>query len=175
MDFQNLALTRYSCRNFKADVLSRETILSIIETASLAPSAVNKQPWQVTIFNNPERIKALSACYSRDWFKTAPAVLLVCANLHESWVRQSDSKNHAEIDAAIFIDHLTLAAADKGIGTCWVCNFDVKELVSQLNLPENIVPVALIPMGYPANEGIPEKKRKNINEFIKWDNESKNS
>lgn len=65
---------------------------------------------------------------------------------------------------AIAVEHLCLAAAEKGIGTCWVCNFDVERCRKVLDLPYGIIPVALIPMGYSADESTPAKKRKEISE-----------
>jgi nitroreductase len=174
MNFNALATQRYSCRQYKAEPVPVELITDVIHTASLAPSAVNYQPWHVIVANTPHKIAQIASAYHRDWFIKAPVVLVVCANTHQAWVRSTDNKNHAEIDTAIFIDHITLAAADAGLGTCWVCNFNPDILCSLLNLPLHIIPVALIPMGYPYHELLPEKKRKDIKQIIIWENDLAN-
>ena len=78
-----------------------------------------------------------------------------------SWHRSNDGKDHAAIDVAIAVDHLTLAAAEVGLGTCWVCNFDAKRCAAILHLPADVEPVVLVPMGYAAaGNVVPTKKRK---------------
>lgn len=67
---------------------------------------------------------------------------------------------------AIAVDHITLQAAELGLGTCWICNFDAPKCSETLNLPEHIEPIAMIPVGYPEKENIPPKKRKTLEEII---------
>ena len=126
----------------------------------MAPSAVNYQPWRFAVVTDPERLAALKTAYPREWIQTAPCIIVACANHEESWHRKSDGKDHADIDLGIAVEHLCLAAAEQGLGTCWVCNFDVPCCREVMQLPENLEPVALIPLGYPANPSVAEKKRK---------------
>lgn len=86
--------------------------------------------------------------------------MLVCENRNEAWTRRYDDKNHADIDVAIAIEHLCLAAAEQGLGTCWVCNFRVQLCRELFSLPDEWYPAAIIPVGYPATGNIPEKTRK---------------
>jgi nitroreductase len=93
--------------------------------------------------------------------------IVACGNYQESWKR-SDGKDHCDIDVSIAVTHLTLAAAELGLGTCWVCNFDTKFCSQYLNLPESVEPIAIIPIGYPANPDVfvnNGKNRKNIEEI----------
>ena len=85
-----------------------------------------------------------------------------------SWIRK-DGKDHCDIDVAIAVDHMTLAATDLGLGTCWVCAFDAKKCHKVLELPENLEVIALLPMGYPMEESEPEKKRKSIKDMVSWE------
>lgn len=94
-----------------------------------------------------------------------PAYILVCENHGAAWTRRYDEKNHADIDVAIAIEHLCLAAAEQGLGTCWVCNFRVQLCQELFNLPDEWYPVAIIPIGYPATSAIPEKTRKAMAEI----------
>ena len=165
MNFKELCQMRYSVRAYKPDAIPAEKMEYIKEWARLAPSAVNKQPWHFITFTNEEDRQRLQQCYDREWFKEAPAYILVCENQGEAWTRRYDGKNHADIDAAIAIEHICLAAAEQGLGTCWVCNFRVQLCQELFQIPEHLYPVAIIPIGFPADDVIPEKTRKEISEI----------
>lgn len=165
--FTSLANQRYSCRDFQPKKVEHEEIIKVIDAARLAPSACNKQPWTFHIVENPEIRNALVECYNREWFKTAPMYIVAVGNHNEAWKR-ADGKDHTDIDIAIAVEHLCLAASSLGLGTCWVCNFDKDKCAEILNLNEGEEPIVIIPIGHPTKSDIPEKKRKNIDEIIKW-------
>ena len=166
-NFKDLVQIRYSCRNYSPIAIDRSIIEQLLETAHFAPSATNAQPWRVFVLNTPESLAKVRRAYNREWFATAPVVLMLCAQTSNAWTR-ADGKNHADIDLAILADHLTLAAADMGLATCWVCNFDAAMLSKDFNLDADCKPVVLLPLGAPATDDIPEKKRKDISEFVEW-------
>ncbi|GAB6010949.1 nitroreductase family protein [Viscerimonas tarda] len=171
MNLKELSQNRYSVRAYLPDEIEKEKLDYMLECARLSPSACNFQPWFLYIVSSPDKKKALQAAYNRDWFKTAPLYIVVCADRSQSWKRTaSDQKDHGDIDAAIVSEHICLAAEDAGLGACWVCNFDPSILKKALNLPENQEPVAIFPVGYidKANSIIPEKKRKEISGLTKW-------
>jgi nitroreductase len=94
-------------------------------------------------------------------------VIVVCGDHTRSWHR-TDGKDHADIDVAIAVDHMTLAAAEAGLGTCWVCNFNSMDLAKILNLPKGTEAAVMLPIGYPAEEGDPDRhgeKRKPLSEI----------
>ena len=165
MSFLELVKKRYSVRSYELRPIEPEKLDYVMECVRLAPSAVNFQPWKFAVITEPEALKVIKTAYGREWFQTAPCVIVACADHDKSWHRQADGKDHADIDVAIAVEHLCLAAAEQGLGTCWVCNFDVPRCCEVLNLPEHIKPVALIPIGYPVNEEVPEKKRKSAEEI----------
>ncbi len=167
--FSNLLLRRYSVRNYLSTPVEETKILKVLEAARLAPSAANYQPWHFIVVTKPENLIKLHAAYHREWFKTAPVVIVACADHSVSWKRKYDGKNSADIDVAIAIDHITLQAAELGLGTCWICNFDPKKCNETLNLPSHIEPIAMIPLGYPADKKAPVKKRKSPDEIIRWE------
>lgn len=120
----------------------------------------------VSVFVTDEAVlKALYSCYKREWLATAPCIIVACVDHNESWHRRADNKDHADIDIAIAVEHLCLAAAEQGLGTCWVCNFDAPQCSEVLGLPENLEPAVLIPVGYAEDEPT-EKKRKPLNEIL---------
>jgi len=166
MDFSQLALSRSSVREFSTREIEEEKLLQVLNSARLAPSAVNFQPYRLYVARKGEVQDKLKSCYHREWIKNAPVILVVVGLHAMGWKRASDRKDFTEIDAAILTDHLVLQAADLGLGTCWVCNFDVKAVQSILDLKEDEDPIALIPMGYPLGEILSNKKRKGLDELI---------
>jgi len=126
------------------------------------------QPWAFIVVKNENR-DALRDCYHREWFNSAPVYIVICGNHQQAWHRASDGKDHTDIDAAIATDHMTLAAAQQGLATCWVCNFDKEKTSRVLNLPDYLEPVAILPLGYPADEvniNRHDKKRKAFDEVV---------
>ncbi len=102
-------------------------INKILQAARLAPSAVNYQPPRHFIVATDEELKAeLAKAYTRDWFREAPVIIVALGDHQRAW-RRRDGKGHCNIDVAIAVDHLTLAAASLGLGTCWVCALTRKE------------------------------------------------
>ena len=165
MEFLELVKRRYSCRNYQSKPVEQGKLDYIMECVRLAPSAVNRQPWRFRIVSSEEGRKKLCQCYSREWFTTSPVIIIASILHDEEWVR-SDGKHHGDIDIAIAVEHLCLAAAEQGVGTCWVCNFDAKLCKSLFELSDNEEAAVLIPLGYPADE-LREKNRKSISEIIK--------
>lgn len=168
MSFIELAKKRYSVREYKDMPVEKEKILEVIEAARFSPSAVNFQPRHFIVVTTEELKSRIAEAYPRDWFKKVPAVIVVCGDHLSSWKRK-DGKDHCDIDAAIAVDHMTLAAADMGLGTCWVCAFDAGKCHQILGLPENLEVIALMPIGYPADDEVPQKKRKSVNEIVSWE------
>ncbi|NLM13845.1 MAG: nitroreductase [Epulopiscium sp.] len=168
MSFIDLARKRYSVRKFKDMDVEKEKILQVLEAARLAPSAVNYQPCHFIVITDKEMRKKVAEAYPRPWFQGAPTIIVACGDHAQSWTRK-DGKDHCDIDVAIAVDHMTLAAADLGLGTCWVCAFDAKKCHEILELPENLEVIALLPIGYPMEENEPEKKRKSIKDMVSWE------
>ncbi len=135
-----------------------------MECVRMAPSAVNKQPWKFRILTSEEDLQTICQCYKRDWITTAPVVIVASILHDEEWVR-ADGKHHGDIDIAIAVEHLCLAATEQGLATCWVCNFDAALCKSSFGLGANEEAAVLIPLGYAADE-LKEKKRKDISEII---------
>lgn len=167
--FSHIVSGRFSCRSYSDRVPSQEQIDALIESARLAPSACNRQPWRLAVIGPDDKAgrKAVLAAYPREWVATAPYYIVVCAVPTEAWVRPHDGKNHYDIDIAIATEHICLAATEMGLGTCWICHFDPARLTVDLALPHGTVPVVILPVGYPAEgTAAPEKKRKTADEIL---------
>jgi nitroreductase len=169
MYFDEILKNRFSVREFKKRAVEHEKLVQILEAGRLAPSAVNFQPWHFIVVRETAGLQKIQAVYPREWFKTAPVVIVACSDHFQSWKRGSDQKDSADIDIAIAVDHMILKATDLELGTCWVCNFDRKRCSDEFQIPPHIEPVVLIPLGYPDCQA-PEKKRKNLNEIVHWEN-----
>lgn len=163
MNFLDLAGSRYSCRAYQPRAIEPEKLDYILQCVRLAPSAVNRQPWRFHIITSADERQKLQECYNREWFRSAPLYLIASVMHDEEWVR-ADGKRHGDIDIAIAVEHLCLAATEQGLGTCWVCNFDAEACRTLFHLPENEEPAVLIPLGYPADEPKP-KIRKSLEEI----------
>ena len=168
MDFLALSESRYSVRGYQARPVPDELLDRVLESARLAPSAVNKQPWKFVVVRSEEAKNRLRACYDREWFATAPAYIVVCGDHSTSWKRPADGKDHCDIDVAIATEHITLSAASLGLGTCWVCNFDAVGCKAMLGLSDSWEPCVIIPIGFPATDSVPLKSRKDLSEIVSY-------
>ncbi len=155
MEFDKLITDRYSVRNFKKEHLPNECILKILNAAHKAPTGCNYQPHRILVLNTDESIEKLKKC-TRCHFE-APTAILVCYNEDESWKRPYDGALSAPVDAIIVATHMMLAAQNIGVGSCWVMHFNPESMKSEFNIPDNIHPVALLVMGYPADISVPHE------------------
>lgn len=161
----DLARNRYSCRSYLNKPVEEEKLEYIKECMRLAPSAVNYQPWKFRIVRSQQGREKLQSCYSRPWFNDAHLYILASLLHEQEWVR-ADGKPHGNVDVAIAVEHLCLAATEQGLGSCWVCNFDAQRCHELFQLPKKEEPVVIIPIGYASTTEIPTKTRKESNEIF---------
>ena len=167
MQFSELIHTRYSVRAYKPDPVEEEVLQLVLEAMRLAPSADNRQPFQFIVIHTKGREAELRRIYHRAWFVQAPLVICASGIPAQSWVRR-DGKNYNDVDVAIAMDHLVLAAADLGLGTCWIAAFDPAAARQVLGLPDGVEPIAFTPLGYPADEPRP-KERKALSDLVRYE------
>lgn len=160
---------RCSVRKFEDRTIEKAKLVYLLEAARIAPSACNYQPWRLIVVENRDLIRRLSPDWVRE--SQAPVLIVGCGDHRQSW-RRRDGKDHCDIDLAIALDHLTLAATEVGLGTCWICSFDAYVCAQILDLPYRVEPVALIPLGYPAEGKDPNRhqlERKALEHLVTWD------
>ena len=167
MGFQELIRSRYSVRAYETRPVPQELLDQVLEAARLAPTAANRQAFQLVVIHTGGREQDLQRIYGRDWFTQAPLVLCACGVPAQNWVRR-DGKNYSDVDVAIVMDHIILAAADLGLGTCWIGAFDPQAARQVLKLPPDVEPIAFTPLGYPADEPRP-KQRRPISELVRYE------
>ena len=167
MDFLELARRRYSVRSYKSDPVEQEKLDRILDAARLAPTAANRQPYQLIVIHTADREAELLRIYSKLWFVQPPIIICACGLLAKSWARK-DGKNYNDVDVAIVMDHLILAATAEGLGTCWIGAFDQAAAKEVLGLPDGVEPIAFTPLGYAADRP-PRKKRKPLSELVRYE------
>ena len=167
MEFEKLIQARYSVRAYKRDPIPDQVLAKVLEAARLAPTAANRQPFRILVVHTEGREEELKSIYGRDWFVQPPLVIALCGLSDRCWVR-ADGKSFRDIDAAIDMDHLILAAADQDLGSCWIGAFDAQAARQILKLPESVEPVAFTPLGYPGDQP-GKKKRKPLLELVRYE------
>ncbi|MCX7681112.1 MAG: nitroreductase family protein [Anaerolineae bacterium] len=167
MEFSDLIRNRYSVRAYKPDPVEDEKLQYVLEAARLAPTAANRQPFQLIVIHTAGREEELGRVYGAPWFVQAPLVICICGMPGQGWVRV-DGKNYTDVDVAIVMDHLILAATDVGLGTCWIGAFDPRAARQVLGLPDDVEPIAFTPLGYPADQPKP-KKRKELATLVRYE------
>lgn len=169
MQFSDLIRQRYSVRAYRPDPVPDDLLVQVLEAGRLAPTAANKQPFRIIVIHTKGREAELGRIYHREWFAQAPLILCVCTVRAEAWQRAMyDGKSHADVDATIVMDHMVLAAADLGLGTCWIAAFDPAAAREILGLPEGVEPVLFTPLGYPADQ--PRvKERKPLADLVRYE------
>jgi len=165
MTFLELARTRCSIRGYKPDPVEPDKLEQVLEAARLAPTAGNRQRFELVVIHTAGREAELRRIYDRDWFVQPPLVICACRYPMDP-ARQR--KDYTDVDIGIVVDHLTLAATELGLGTCWIGAFDPAAAREILGLPDEVEPVVFTPLGYP--DAPPrDKQRKSIDELVRYE------
>ena len=156
MEFLDLAKARYSVRSFKPDAVPAELVEKILTAARVAPTACNNQPQKILVLQSAEALEKLKKCTPPHF--NAPLAFLICNDNTRSWTRPFDGKSSGDVDGSIVTTHMMLEAAELGIGSTWVMFFKPDAVKVEFALPEGVEPVAILPMGYPADDAVPAPK-----------------
>lgn len=167
LNFLELAHKRRSVRAYQPEPVTPELLQAVLEAGRWAPSAANKQPVRFIIVTEEDRRRALGTAYARAWFWQAPVIVVVCVLPEEAWVRSFDGQNYAAVDGALAMAHVQLAAAELGLGTCWIGAFDPAAVQRILNLPDGVEVVGMTPLGFPDVEPNPRpRSRLPLNDLV---------
>ena len=171
MEILKIIKERRSIRRFQKKEIPEEIIDKLIEALIWAPSAGNLQSRKFYfIFDQKTKEKLAIAALGQDFIAEAPLVVVGCTDDKISWRYGERGKNLYSIcDVSASIENLMLLATEIGLGTCWVGAFDEKEVSKVLNSPKNLRPIAIIPVGYPAEKpsAPPRVSKEKAVEFIK--------
>ncbi len=174
MDVYEAIKKRKSVRHFQTKQVEPEILQKILNAARMAPSARNKQEWRFIVVSQDDKKALLAHEASRQSFLEAAPVIAACCAV-DSNKTMTCGQPRAVIDTAIAIDHLTLAAAAEGLGTCWIGSFDPVKVREILGIPEEIAVIELLAIGYPQDPTTAEKKRKSLDEIVFWETWQQNS
>jgi len=175
MSFLDLVNKRYSVRNYKTTPVPQEKVIRCIEAARLAPSACNSQPWKFIIADEPELVNELAKAafeglldFNHFAFKAPVLVLIVSEreNLSAKFGSIVKKKNFTLMDIGIAAEHFCLQAAEEGLGTCIIGWFNEKKVKKILSIPKLKRVELVITVGFSADEKIPLKKRKSMDEIL---------
>ncbi|RLE80456.1 MAG: nitroreductase [Thermoprotei archaeon] len=150
---------RRSIRRYEPKPIPKDILLKLLEAARLAPSAGNRQPWRFVIVTDPERKKKLAeACHHQMFIADAGVVIVALSD------PKTSPRWHA-LDTMIALEHIVLVATDLGLGTCWIGAFEPERVKEIIGSPKDLNPVAVLPVGYPA-EAPPPRPRKRLEEIF---------
>ena len=151
--FLNLASRRYSVRRFSDKPVDKTTLDLILEAGRISPTACNFQPQRILVIESGEALAKLKGCTACHF--DAPLALLVCYDQTVSWKRKFDGVDGGPVDASIVTTQMMLQAFELGVGSTWVGSFDPQKVRKSFKLPDHYVPMALLPLGYPAADAVP--------------------
>lgn len=167
MDFLELAQARYSVRKFDSRPVEEEKLALLLEAARLAPTAKNSQPWHIYVIRSEEALAKANLC--SPCIYGAPLALLICYDVSQQVMIDINEINLGLVDASIVTTHLMLAAADLGLGSCWVARFNAAQACDLFDLPDTMEPAAMLPLGYslaePAQRHLDSKP---LDELVTW-------
>jgi len=169
MDFYDVIDKRRSVRAFQEKKVDAAVLRKVLDTLQLAPSAGNMQAYKIAIVRDQAVKEALSsAAFDQESIIRAPVVLVFSADekRSESKYGERGLEFYSLQDATIAAAYCQLAAAAEGLATVWVGGFDVLEVSRVINAGSYEVPVAVIPLGYPA-ENPARGKRRNLREIVR--------
>jgi nitroreductase len=166
MELMEAIRARRSIRRFLEQPVEEEKILAVLESGRLAPSAKNMQDWRfIVVRDQATRQKLAVAAKDQQFVAQAPVVIAACGT--SSYIMTCGQPT-CSIDVTIALDHMTLAAASLGLGTCWIGAFYEDQAKKILGVPDEIRVVALMPLGYPAEDPLP-RPRKEVGDIMAWE------
>jgi nitroreductase len=163
--FIDLVRKRRSVRSYRPDPVPAEQLDYVLEAARLAPSWANGQCCSYLVVTD-ERVKHELGQAGNEWIAQAPVIVVICADPKQSGTK--GDQPYYLLDAGIAMEHLVLAAAEQGLGTCWIGWFDEEKARKALGVPEGVRIVASTPLGYP-NEDPGPRPRKSLAELVHHD------
>ena len=142
--------SRRSVRSYDSRPIPAEVLERLKESLRLAPSACNYQPWRFVLVTEPEMKQKLAlAAMNQQFIAEAPLIVVGCGIPQHAYKNMGGYGNSVDVDLAIALDHLTLAAVEEGLGTCWIGAFQKAEVKRLLDIPNDAKVVAMTPVGFP--------------------------
>ena len=166
MDVMDAIRARKSVRSYRDQPVDDGTLARLMEAARLAPSARNDQEWRFVAVRDAAMRRRIAVEAARQPFIAEAAVVLACCALTDGR-RMRCGQAAYPIDVAIAMDHLSLAAAAEGLGTCWIGSFDEELVKNLLGIPREVRVVQLMPLGWPMDAAPVAKRRLMMEEILR--------
>ncbi len=168
MDVMEAVRIRKSVRKYRSEPVEEEKLMRVLEAARLAPSARNMQEWRFVVVRDAgTRARLREAAKNQRFVEEAPVVIAACAEQTDHVM--ACGQLSYPIDVAISLDHLSLAAVEEGLGTCWIGAFDEGAVKEILGIPPHVRVVELMTLGYPADPAPVEKDRLPIDRIVRFE------
>ena len=158
MDFYDVIRNRRSVRAYKGDAIKPDSLQRIGEALRAAPSACNLQPWEFRVVLNPDMRKKICGVYSQPWLAQAPAIVAAIGNTAAAWKRR-EGTSIIDMDVGVAMEHVVLAAEAEGLGTCWICAYEIEKMNKALGVEPPLTVLAISPLGYPVQKGSQPPRR----------------
>ncbi len=169
MDVAKAIRDRRSVRSYEKKGIPQDVLLKVLEAARLAPSANNRQPWKFVVVREAAKRAALAKAAKEQQFVAEAPVVIAAVALEPERVMTCGVPTYA-VDLAIAVDHITLAAVQQGLGSCWIGAFYQEDVKKILKIPAEYKVAALLTLGYPRDQAR-FKNRKSLDEIVcyeKW-------
>jgi nitroreductase len=151
MDVLEAITMRRSVRAYSSQPIDPRVMQLMKQALRSAPSACNIQPWHFVFVTDADLCQRVAqAANGQLWMAGAPVIVVACGLSEKAYQRMGGHGNSVDVDVAIALDHLTLAAVAEGLGTCWIGAFDETAVKLLLHVPRTVKVVALTPLGHPA-------------------------
>jgi len=164
MELKDAILQRKSIRNYKDTPVPEDKLKSVLEAARMAPSGGNKQPWKFVVVRDSEKRNQLSEASGGQKHVGKAPVIIAAVTVNPESMMMCEVPGYP-VDLAIAVDHMTLAAVDEGLGTCWIGAFSQDKAREIMGIPDDRKIVALLTLGYADDPGRP-KTRKSLDEIV---------
>lgn len=170
MEFLELVKKRYSVRSYEPRKVEEEKLMKILEAGRVAPTGANFQPYKLIVVQETEGLEKVGKATN---IYGAPLAIIVCGDPSKAWKRPFDGKVITDIDASIVTDHMMMEATDLGLGSLWICYFKPDVIRTEFKLPENLVPINILAIGYGKGEAASSKRhgetRRSLGEIVVYE------
>jgi nitroreductase len=167
LEVQEAIVKRKSIRRYLDKAIPEDKLQKVLEAARMAPSGANSQLWKFVVVRDPEKRKQLSKAANGQAHVAGAAAVIAGVSISPERIMMCGVPAYP-VDLAIALDHITLAAIDQGLGTCWIGAFNQEEARKVMGIPSKCMIVCLMTIGYPDDEGRP-KTRKTLKEVVCYD------
>ncbi|MFH1454058.1 MAG: nitroreductase family protein [Armatimonadota bacterium] len=164
MSVLDIIKKRRSVRAYLPDEVSEDKLHNILEAARLAPSARNKQNWKFIVIKDKETKAQVARISGEQMFIADAPVVIAAVSVDPEYNMRCGIPAHA-VDLGIAMEHIALAAAEEGLGSCWIGAFNQDDIKKVLNVPEKYKVVAVMPIGYANDKEVP-KSRKELKDIV---------